>query len=119
MHSATLPGKLMCVKLFDAHNHLHDPRLAEHLDEVIARARAAGVSRMACCSTEEKDWQAVLDCAARFPDVIPSLEVHPCNVACNGASWYETLRELIQKHHSAIGEVGLDHAVGDRDDAVQ
>ena len=114
--------------LFDAHNHLHDPRLADDLEAVMARAASAGVTRMVCCGTNPTDWPDVLALAERFPGlVIPSLGLHPCFLGSyaadpmprNVASCIDDLHELVTKHPAAVGEVGLDHAVEERSDATQ
>lgn len=114
------------MNLFDAHNHLHDPRLAGDLDAVMQRATEAGVNRMVCCGTTPVDWPDVLDVAARFPGVvIPSLGLHPCllgkqhYVACNVVSHVGDLQALLAKHPAAVGEVGLDHAIEERSDSLQ
>jgi TatD DNase family protein len=88
------------------------------------RAADAGVERMVCCGTTRDDWQAVLGVAARFPDnVVPSLGLHPCNVACNVvcnvATQVDELHGLLNRFPAAVGEVGLDHAVAERSDSAQ
>jgi TatD DNase family protein len=108
------------MKLFDAHNHVHDPRLAGDLEGVMQRAADAGVDRMVCCGTTRDDWQAVLEVASRFPDsVVPSLGLHPCYVACNVATQVNELHGLLSRFPAAVGEVGLDHAIEERSDSVQ
>lgn len=42
----------------DAHSHLHDPRLAPHLDTVLRRARDADVACIHTAATCEADWPA-------------------------------------------------------------
>lgn len=97
--------------LFDAHCHLQDKRLAPLLNDAMNRAIQAGVTDLMCCGTREADWPDVIDIAARFINVRISFGLHPWYVADRTATWLDTLRGLLKDHPSAIGEIGLDHAL--------
>lgn len=107
------------MHLFDAHCHLQDERLAPHLEGVLARARAAGVERMLCCGSSEEDWPQVAALAADYETVAPAFGLHPWYAKSRTAGWMNTLRAHIAAGSRAIGEIGLDHALKDRDDADQ
>jgi len=107
------------MRLFDAHCHLQDERLAPHLDAALARARAAGVERFMCCGSSEQDWPAVAALAERHEGVVPSFGLHPWYVKDRSENWKQTLHGFLDKHNGAVGEAGLDHGIDDRDDAEQ
>ena len=96
--------------LVDSHCHLDFPDFKDELDDVVARARLAGIGRMVTISTRvrrQSDLRAIAD---RFPDVFCSVGTHPHHA-------HEELdigtAELVQhaRHPKvvAIGEAGLDY----------
>lgn len=99
------------MNLFDAHCHLQDERLAPHLNEVMERARANGVTGLMCCGSRETDWPALPGIARRFPSVRLSFGLHPWYVGERTPGWIETLRHFLKTTPSAVGEIGLDHAL--------
>ncbi|MBP7828308.1 MAG: RluA family pseudouridine synthase [Kiritimatiellae bacterium] len=104
----------------DAHCHLQDERLAPDLDGVLARARAAGIERMICCGSTESDWPRVAELAGRHADLVPAFGLHPWYLRERSAQWIENLERLLIEHPGAgVGEIGLDHAIPDRNDAEQ
>lgn len=108
------------MNLFDAHVHLQDERLAADRGGVVARAMAAGVTGMVCCGCTAGDWAAVAELADRVPGLIPAFGVHPWYVAGQPPDWLERLAGWLERHPAAgVGEVGLDHAVAERDDVRQ
>ena len=65
--------------LVDSHCHLDFPDFASELDEVVARARAAGIGRIVTISTRVKKHAQVLAIADKFSDVFCSVGTHPHN----------------------------------------
>ena len=107
-------------RLCDAHCHLQDERLAADLDGVLARARAAGVVGMVCCGSMESDWPRVAELAGQHADIIPAFGLHPWRLRDRTGPWLPQLERLLAEHPGAgIGEIGLDHAITDRNDAEQ
>ena len=51
------------AELFDTHCHLAHDRLRQQVDDVIARAAAAGVTRMICATGDLTDSKAALSVA--------------------------------------------------------
>jgi TatD DNase family protein len=96
--------------LVDSHCHLDFPDFAGELDALVARARAAGLTRIVTISTRVKRHAEVLAIAERFPDVFCSVGTHPHHA-------HEELDigtdELIARTRHpkvvAIGEAGLDY----------
>ncbi|MBN1699973.1 MAG: TatD family hydrolase [Spirochaetales bacterium] len=103
------------MKLFDAHCHLHDERLAPDLDAVMERAAAAGVCGFLSCGTEPSDWGAVCDVAERYPDVVPAFGLHPWYLDRAGEGWTDLLETYLAETPSIVGEIGLDTAIKDYD----
>lgn len=96
------------MRLYDAHNHLQDERLAPCLETVMERVTKAGVTRMVVNGAGEGDWPAVLALARRYPQVLPSFGYHPWYVQERTAHWQSNLIQFLDLIPSAIGEIGLD-----------
>src|SRR2546423_6811686 len=96
--------------LVDSHCHLDFPDFAAELDAVVARAEAAGVSRIVTISTRVRRHAQVLSLAERFPNVTCSVGTHP-HYAHEELDI--TAEELIARTSHpkvvAIGEAGLDY----------
>jgi TatD DNase family protein len=95
--------------LVDSHCHLDFPEYAGKVEDVLARARAAGVGICVSIGTELKRFPGVRAVAEQFPNVWCSVGVHP----------HEAQKELLddpapliaEAAHPkvvAIGETGLD-----------
>jgi TatD DNase family protein len=96
------------MRLYDAHNHLQDERLAAHLDGIAPTLSQAGVHCMVVNGSCEEDWQSVLELARRFPFVVPSFGYHPWYVGERTEDWQAGLVRMLDATPSAVGEIGLD-----------
>lgn len=96
--------------MIDSHCHLTDPRLQSQLDDVLARAAAAGVSRMITIGTTIEDDQAVVALCRTLSNVRCAVGIHPNYSHEADLSDVPRLREL-QSDPSviALGEMGLDY----------
>jgi len=96
--------------LIDSHCHLDFPDFAAGLDDVVARARAAGIARMVTISTRVKRHGEVLAIAERFSDVFCSVGTHP-HYAHEELDVSVADLVACTKHAKvvAIGEAGLDY----------
>jgi TatD DNase family protein len=96
--------------LVDSHCHLDFPDFEAELPEVIARARAAGVTRMVTICTRLRHEPRVRAIAETFPGVWYAAGLHPMSVAEEPPV---TLADLlaIARHPKmvGIGETGLDY----------
>jgi TatD DNase family protein len=96
--------------LIDSHAHIHFKDFEGKIDEVLARAREAGVGAIVNVGTDLASSREVVAIADRHPDIFAVVGVHPHDVAKMGAGDLEALRELAQHPKVvAIGEVGLDY----------
>lgn len=97
------------MKLFDAHNHLQDPRLDHARPELEKAISDLGIVEMVVNGTSEQDWAKVATLAQRLTWVRPSYGLHPWNVKQKGIEWLERLRDYLQRDpRSLMGEIGLD-----------
>ncbi|MEK7621610.1 MAG: TatD family hydrolase [Patescibacteria group bacterium] len=99
------------MKLIDAHAHLPFPQFAGDREEVIARARAAGVG-MINVGTDLEISRAAVKLAEQNDDMWATVGVHPTDLPA-ADTLAQTLAELekLAKHPKAvgIGECGLDY----------
>jgi len=97
--------------LVDSHCHLDFPEFAPERDQVIARARAAGVGALQTICTRMTKFDQVLAVAEAYLDVWCSVGVHPHNagepaeaVDAAGLAERATHPKVI-----GLGETGLDY----------
>ena len=94
----------------DSHCHLNYKGLVEQQDEVLARARAAGVSAMLNISTRECEWDDVIGLAAQEHDVWASVGIHPHEADAHiGIDAAKLIDRASHPRVIAIGETGLDY----------
>lgn len=95
--------------IIDTHIHLDGEEFAEDREEVVRRAKEAGVARMLLPAIDDKTTDAVAEVALRLGGyALPMIGLHPEEVK---ADWREVLARLkprVGKPFVAIGEVGLD-----------
>jgi TatD DNase family protein len=96
--------------LIDTHCHLDFPDFAEDLASYIARAEAAGVTRMVTISTRVSRFATYAALAERFPSVWCTVGTHPHGAHEELDVTPEQLATLAQHPRCvAIGEAGLDY----------
>ena len=92
--------------MIDTHAHL-DPADAP---EVLARARAAGVSRVITVATSIAGAHQALELASAHEGVYTALGIHPHNADGDDVERLDELRELLGHERAvAVGETGLDY----------
>lgn len=99
--------------LVDTHAHLDFPDYDSDRDEVVERARAAGLVAIVTVGIEPGDWDKTLRIAHTYRDVYPVLGVHP-NSADQAtdealARLESECRRPTGKRVVALGETGLDY----------
>jgi TatD DNase family protein len=108
------------VRLFDAHCHLHDERLAARVSSLLVHASDAGIAGFLSCGSEEADWPEVDRIATDHAGVTPAFGIHPWYAKGRSPDWRNRLRQrLLAWPGAPVGEIGLDHAIAERDDADQ
>jgi TatD DNase family protein len=102
--------------LYDAHNHLHDARLAPHLPAIFDALRPLDLRGAVVNGTREADWDGVAALAAQHSWIIPSFGLHPWQVRTRSPQWLATLRQHLDAHpHAGVGEIGLDRWIEGHD----
>ncbi len=99
--------------MIDSHCHLADEAFEADLDEVIARAKAAGLDS-ACCilaAGEEAELTRAQRVAAAWPAVRFAVGVHPHNAGQFGERTRDVTRQGLAavSEPCAVGEIGLDY----------
>ena len=96
--------------LVDSHCHLQDSQFESDRDDVLDRARQAGVSAFVVIGTDlESSWRAV-DLADSHSDVYAAVGVHPHDAKDLDDRTLGALERLADSPKVvAIGEIGLDH----------
>ncbi len=96
--------------LVDSHCHLDYLERDGDLDEVIGRARRAGVGAMVTICTKLSEFDRVLAIAERYDDVYCSVGVHPHEAEDEGQKDARRLVALAEHPKVVgIGETGLDY----------
>jgi TatD DNase family protein len=97
------------VGLFDSHVHLDDAAFDPDREDVLARARAAGVERILTVGTDLPSSRAAVALAERYEGVYAAVAVHPHAAASASPDILAALGELARHPLVvAIGETGLD-----------
>jgi len=97
-------------EITDSHCHLDFPDFDGELDAVIARAAAAGVTRMVTICTKLKNEPTVRAIAEAHAPVFYAAGTHPMSVASEPMASYDELVALADHpKFVGIGETGLDY----------
>ena len=94
----------------DAHLHLQDSRF--QAEEVMARARKAGVSMLFCNAIQEEDWPVIAELAVAHQEVVAFFGIHPWFSDKATTGWQQRLLTISETlvRAAGIGETGLDRS---------
>jgi len=110
----------LIAMLVDSHVNLHSEKYAEDAEEVIARARAAGVTAMLTISDRLSSTDAIKKIADGDPYIWRSAGVHPHHAKeCADLSAQTLIDMAKDRKVIGIGECGLDFHYEYSDRAVQ
>ncbi|MGR5141306.1 TatD family hydrolase [Photobacterium sp. DNB23_23_1] len=116
--------------LIDSHCHFDFAPFCDDPEYYLALSHQAGVGKIVIPAVGQRNWQAVRDLSARFPQLYFGLGLHPFFSVEHDVSTliqleYELAseaeqREKKQSHCVAVGECGLDFAIvnADRDQQI-
>ncbi len=108
--------------LVDSHCHLDRLNLEPYngdLTAAIEAAHARGIQQMLCIGISLSNIQDVIDIAQRYPRVLASVGVHPCDVQAGMADASQLLAWAEQPKVVALGETGLDYHYETESKALQ
>ncbi len=96
--------------LIDSHCHLDFPDFDAERDELVARAKDAGVAQMVTISTRVKKFDQIIEIAEKYENVFCSVGTHPANADEELDIGTDDLVRL-SGHPKvvALGEAGLDY----------
>lgn len=98
------------MKIIDTHSHIYSEEFDNDIDEVIARAQAAGVKKILLPNVDVSSLTQLHNTADRYKDYcIPMMGLHPTSVGENWQSDLDTIRKQLEsRSYIAIGEIGID-----------
>ena len=102
----------MIPELFDTHTHLCDPVFDRDREQLISRAKEAGVSGIISVSEHLADARRNIELSSIHPEIFPAAGLYP---TCLDIKQAENMHAFIRENRSrlaAIGEVGLDFWAG-------
>ena len=96
--------------MIDTHSHIYDEAYAQDFDDVVARARQAGVEKIVMPGIDSSCHAAMVAVADALPGfAYPAIGLHPTEIREN---WREELRFVFDHFDDrpwvAIGEIGMD-----------
>src|SRR5687768_3719213 len=100
------------MELFDSHAHVDGPEFDADREDVLSRARAAGVKRIIVIGAvgDPTSAERAVALAERDAYVWATVATHPHDVKLMTSDWWAT-HERLARHPRvvAIGETGLDY----------
>jgi TatD DNase family protein len=105
-----LPALPALNGITDSHAHVYWQSFDADRDEVLARARAAGVQRMIVVGTDVASSRAAFDLAAGELDLFPTAGVHPHDAKDADDATLAEIAALCRRPECVgVGETGLDY----------
>lgn len=107
--------------LADSHVHLDDHAFDADRDQVLQRARDAGVDQLVVPAVDAASWPRIRDlCAAHPRTLFPAYGLHPLYLQQHAPGDVDALLSWCDANAAvAIGEIGLDFHVGELDPVLQ
>ena len=98
------------MKYLDSHCHINDDALYPIRDELISRAREAGVGYLLVIGWDVESSKKAVEIAHEYEDIYAAVGIHPENL--DGIN-EDSLKQIDELAHDdkvvAIGEIGLDY----------
>lgn len=95
---------------FDSHAHLSSPEILPHIDDVMARCRAAKVDKLLNICTDRESCDAGLELEKRYREIKNAGATTPHDVDVLGEADFAFFVQLARdKMLVAVGETGLDY----------
>ncbi|MDY0021347.1 TatD family hydrolase [Arenimonas caeni] len=106
--------------LYDSHCHLDAEAFDADRGQVLARARAAGVTRQLVPAVDRASWDTIAALCAADPGLRPAWGLHPMYLARHQPAHLDELADwLASRRPAAVGEFGLDYFVEGLDPEAQ
>lgn len=102
-----------CAVLIDTHCHIDVDAFDGDREQVLGRARAAGVGAIVVPAISAAGWSGLLALCDRHADLYPALGLHPVAIDDHDEGDVARLERAIADHPLvAVGEIGLDAVTG-------
>ncbi len=100
------------MQLIDTHSHIDLHHFKHDFQEVLGRARMAGVIAQVLPGVCRSWWDNLLNLCTVEPDLFPAIGLHPMYLSMHNPGHLDELQRYAQKGKLiAIGEIGLDYFV--------
>ncbi|MDR0786748.1 MAG: TatD family hydrolase [Gemmatimonadota bacterium] len=97
------------ITLIDSHAHLTDPRLVSETEDILLRAREAGVGAVVTIASNAGDSERTVALAAAYEGVYATVGIHPHEASTATPEALAEVRDLATRPGVVgIGETGLD-----------
>ncbi|AVX29654.1 TatD DNase family protein [Carboxydocella thermautotrophica] len=98
------------LKIFDTHAHLDDRKYDQDREEMLQRAREAGVERIVNVGYDLSSSRRSLALAEKYDFIYAAVGIHPHDSAtANEDTWKQLLELAAHPKVVALGEMGLDY----------
>ena len=106
------------MQFIDSHTHLDFSDFDNDREDAIKRALKSGISHLIVSATTAKDWDKLANVVAKHqPLCHAAYGLHPMFMADHQTEHLETLSQYLKKSSVvAVGEIGLDYFILDKDD---
>lgn len=96
--------------MIDTHCHLTDPQFLSDLDQVLARARAVGVTKIVNAGYDLATSRTAVDQHRIHEWLLPAVGIHPNEAAGETIKDLGSVEEILKSEKIyAVGETGLDY----------
>ena len=96
--------------MIDTHSHIYSEEFDANGDEVIQRAKEAGVTKIVLPNVDAQSLPRMLELEAQYPDYCyAAVGLHPESVKENYQIELDIIREELERRkYLAVGEIGID-----------
>ncbi|OPX39281.1 MAG: hydrolase TatD [Desulfobacteraceae bacterium 4484_190.3] len=95
--------------LMDSHSHIEMKAFDRDRDEVLKRAKDAGVDLIIAVGIDLADCERAISIAGKYDEVYAAVGIHPHHAKEIDEKTYDSLREMAKREKVvAYGEIGLD-----------
>lgn len=98
------------MTIIDTHSHTYDEGFENDIEDVITRAKQAGITNILLPNVDTESIEQVNNLAKKYPQYcLPMMGLHPTSVTENWKSDLHTIKEQFSMHkYIAVGEIGID-----------
>src|SRR4030043_344821 len=110
VHNSAFSSQLIALSLIDTHCHLEMDEFSPDRDEVIKRAKDAGIEAMITVGSDLKGNIGGLELSRRYDFIYSSVGFHPHDAKDFTGEMFDQIKTWSkEKKVVAIGEIGLDY----------